>query len=330
MSGENNLKPRTSYIISMLVITSILTLGLFTYAHGRNTNGAPNGFPPSIFTDTIPYPIYDRYGDPFTYPNRNSFDLKDSSFIKRRIEYDPVTKEYYIMEKIGSRYYRTPMTFSMNEFLELKGRQDEVEYFRKRAGLLSDLNRRLYKPKFSFRNDWVNRIMGVGKVEIKPNGYVDIMAGYQGQNIKNPTLPERARKNGGFDFNMNSQLQVDANIGDKLKLPINYNTLANFDFENQLKLDYRGRDDEILKLFQAGNVSFANKGTLIPGAQSLFGIKTQLQFGKLFVTGILANQRSQRQSLGLQGGTATQDFSLRSDEYEENRHFLVAQYFRHR
>ena len=121
------------------------------------------------------------------------------------------------MEKIGSRYYRTPMTFSMNEFLELKGRQDEVEYFRKRAGLLSDLNRRLYKPKFSFRNDWVNRIMGVGKVEIKPNGYVDIMAGYQGQNIKNPTLPERARKNGGFDFNMNSQLQVDANIGDKLK-----------------------------------------------------------------------------------------------------------------
>ena len=211
------MKPRTSYIISMLVITSILTLGLFTYAHGRNTNGAPNGFPPSIFTDTIPYPIYDRYGDPFTYPNRNSFDLKDSSFIKRRIEYDPVTKEYYIMEKIGSRYYRTPMTFSMNEFLELKGRQDEVEYFRKRAGLLSDLNRRLYKPKFSFRNDWVNRIMGVGKVEIKPNGYVDIMAGYQGQNIKNPTLPERARKNGGFDFNMNSQLQVDANIGDKLK-----------------------------------------------------------------------------------------------------------------
>lgn len=330
MLGEKNLTHRTSYIISMLVITSILTLGLFTYAHGRNTNGAPVSFFPSIFADTIPYPIYDRYGDPFTYPNRNSFDLKDSSFIKRKIEYDPVTKEYYFMEKIGTRYYRTPMTFSMNEFLELKGRQDEVEYFRRRAGLLSDLNRRLYKPKFSFRNDWVNRIMGVGKVEIKPNGYVDIMAGYQGQNIKNPTLPERARKNGGFDFNMNSQLQVDANIGDKLKLPINYNTLANFDFENQLKLDYRGRDDEILKLFQAGNVSFANKGTLIPGAQSLFGIKTQLQFGKLFVTGILANQRSQRQSLGLQGGTATQDFSLRSDEYEENRHFLVAQYFRHR
>lgn len=127
---------------------------------------------------------------------------------------------------------------------------------------------------------------------------------------------------------MNAQLQVDANIGDKIKLPINYNTLANFDFENQLKLDYQGKDDEILKQFQLGNVSFASKGTLIPGAQSLFGVKTQFQFGKLYVSTVLANQRSQRQTLGLQGGSASQTFSIKADEYEENRHFLMAQYFR--
>ncbi|MER3463579.1 MAG: hypothetical protein C4329_03300, partial [Chitinophagaceae bacterium] len=138
------------------------------------------------------------------------------------------------------------------------------------------------------------RITGNGKVEIRPTGYVDIAAGYQGQNIKNPTLPERARKTGGFDFNMNAQLQVDAKIGDKINLPINYNTLANFDFENQLKLDYHGKEDEILKVLQAGNVNFTSKGSLIPGAQSLFGLKTQLQFGKLFLTTVLANQRAQR------------------------------------
>ena len=127
---------------------------------------------------------------------------------------------------------------------------------------------------------------------------------------------------------MNAQLQVDANIGDKIKLPINYNTLANFDFENQLKLDYQGKDDEVLKQFQAGNVNFSSKSTLIPGAQSLFGIKSQVQFGKLFISGILANQRSQRQSVGLQGGSATQSFDIKANEYEENRHFLMAQYFR--
>ena len=273
---------------------------------------------------TDPY----RYGDPYTYPNRNPFSLKDTAFVKRTIEYDPATKQYYVIEKIGNQYYRVPMTFTMKEFLDLKGKEDENAYFRKRANVLSNLNRRSYRPKPNFINDWVNRIVGNGKIEIKPQGFVGLSIGYQGQKINNPTLPERTRNNGGLDFDMNSQFQVDASIGDKLKLPINYNTLANFNFENQLKLDYQGRDDEILKVFQAGNTSFTSKGTLIPGAQSLFGLKTQLQFGKLFVTTVFANQRSQRQTMGLQGGSASQTFTYKADEYEENRHFLMSQFFR--
>ncbi len=278
--------------------------------------------------DSLRYPLQDRYGDPYSYRNRNTFDLNDTSFVKRTVEYDPVTNQYYVVEKIGTQYYRTPVSFSMAEFIRLQGQQDEQEYFRKRSQLLTDMNRRQFRPKFNIRNDWFNRIIGTGKVDIRPSGYVDILAGYQGQNIKNPTLPERARRNGGFDFNMNSRLQVDANIGDKLRLPINYNTLANFEFENQLNLNYQGKDDEIIKQFQLGNVSFNSKGMLIPPVTSLFGVKTQAQFGKLFVTGVLANQRAQRQSMQLQGGTASQTFSLKADEYEENRHFLLAQYFR--
>lgn len=313
--------------IKIFLATSMLLFGFLLKSNATNI-GAFTTSEIYQLSDTIRLPIRDRYADTYTYPNQNPWLLKDTSFIKKQIEYDPVSKQYYFIEKVGSRYYRTPMTFSMNEFISLKGKEDEKEYFRKRAAMLTSLNRRLYKPKFNFVNDWVNRIVGNGKIDIQPNGYVDIMAGYQGQQINNPTLPERSRNNGGFDFNMNSQFQVDANIGDKLKLPINYNTLANFSFDNQLKLDYQGKEDEVLKLLQAGNTNFTTKGTLIPGAQSLFGIKTQLQFGKLFITSVLANQRSQRQSLGIQGGSSTQLFSYMADEYEENRHFLMSQYFR--
>ena len=310
----------SAYILRSLVAT-ILLLVFKGQSYAR--------FEPfKNFQDTTRYPVQDRRADPYTNPSRNSFDFSDTSYIKRNVEYDPKTKQYYVVEKIGNRYYRTPMTFSQKEFINLQGKKDENEYFRKRADLLINLNRRNAKPAFGFSKDWVNRITGNGKVDIKPSGYIDIAAGYQGQNIKNPTLPERARKSGGFDFPMNAQLQVDANIGDKIKLPINYNTLANFDFENQLKLDYQGKDDEVLKQFQAGNINFSSKSTLIPGAQSLFGVKTQVQFGKLFVTGILANQRSQRQSAGLQGGASVQSFELKANDYEENRHFLMAQHFR--
>ncbi|HZF63749.1 MAG TPA: cell surface protein SprA, partial [Chitinophagaceae bacterium] len=310
---KSDLAHLSTYIFRSLVATILLTA-----AHSQL----------KAQDSTMRFPLNDRRGDAYTYPRRNSFDFSDTAYIKRNVEYDPKTKQYYVVEKIGTRYYRTPMTFSMEEFVKLQGRKDENEYFRKRSNVLFDLNRRNAKPNFGFSKDWVNRITGNGKVDIRPSGYIDIAAGYQGQNIKNPTLPERARRNGGFDFPMNAQLQVDANIGDKIKLPINYNTLANFEFENQLKLDYQGKDDEVLKQFQAGNVQFASKSTLIPGAQSLFGIKSQLQFGKLYVSGILANQRSQRQTVGLQGGAATQNFSIKADEYEENRHFLMAQYFR--
>ncbi|MFM8711162.1 MAG: cell surface protein SprA, partial [Sphingomonadales bacterium] len=287
----------------------------------------------TLRADTLRFPLYDRYANPYLLRRSFGFDLRDTSVVRRRVEYDPITRRYYSTEMIGNQNYRTPASFSMEEFLRLKGREDEVEYFRKRASMLNAMNRRLDRPRFRVSNDWYNRIMGVGpdgkvKIDIKPAGFVDFLAGYQGQNIKNPTLPERARRNGGFDFNMSSQLQMDAQIGEKLKLPINYNTLANFNFDNQLKLDFKGQDDDIIKQFEAGNTSFASKGTLIPGAQSLFGVKTQLQFGKLFVTTVLADQRSQRQSMGVQGGATAQRFMLRADEYDENRHFLMAHYFR--
>ncbi|MDH7461939.1 cell surface protein SprA [Chitinophagaceae bacterium 26-R-25] len=335
----SNIIRRLRIIVGVAVLFALGTVN--TFAHQVPTQPVPKQpqqvpQPPAPQTqvpktpDTLPFPIKDRRGDKITNPEKNTFNLKDPANLQRTVEYDPITRKYYIIEKIGENYYRTPTELTFEEYLKIKAQEQEREYFKKRADVLMGLNKKLEKPKLNVSDNLFNRIFGNGKIDIRPQGNVDILAGYQGQNIKNPTLPENARKNGGFDFDMNANLSVIANIGDKLKLPINYNTLANFDFENQLKLDYTGGPDEIIKKIEAGNVSFSSKGTLIPGAQSLFGIKTQLQFGKLFVTGVLANERSQRQSLGLQGGAATTTYEFRADDYEENRHFLMAQYFRSR
>ena len=278
--------------------------------------------------DSLRFPIQDRRGDKYTYSNRNPFNLKDPSNIRDSVVYDPETRMYYIYEKIGNKYYRKPTALTFEEYARIRNRQMEADYFRDRANTISLLNQHSQKPKLEMHEGLFNRLFGKGKVDIRPQGEVNLRAGYQGQNIKNPTLPERARKNGGFDFDMNANLNVVGNIGDKLKMPISYNTQSTFDFENQLKLDYTGSQDEIFKKIEIGNTSFATKGTLIPGAQQLFGIKTQMQFGKLWVTGIFASQRSQRQSINVQGGNNTQQFNIRADAYEENRHFLMAQYFR--
>jgi len=301
-----------------LTLSILLLVGLCTYAQQKDS--------------VVHYPITDRRADPLSNPSYNPFDYHDTTLIKRSIEYDPVTKSYYIIEKIGNKLYRTPTFMTYEEFWAEEARRAEEDYFKKRAAALTTLNLKTQRPKMQVYNKLFDRIFGTTanglKVDIKPAGEVNIMAGYQGQNIENPTLPERARKNGGFDFDMNAKVNVNANIGDKLKFPINYNTLSNLGFDNQLKLDYKGMDDEIIKSLEAGNISFQTRSTLIPSAQNLFGIKTQLQFGKLFVTAALANQNSTRQSVGLQGGAATTNFSKHLDEYEENRHFLLGQYYR--
>ena len=262
----------------------------------------------------LQFPIQDRRGDAVSNFRRSTFDFKNPSNLKDSVVYDAKTHRYIIYEKIGNKYYRTPSSYSFDEYWTLRSRQSEIDYFKKRANTTSILNRGKIKPKLSIYDNLFNRLFGNGKINITPQGNVDITAGYQGQNIQNPTLPERARKNGGFDFDMQAQLNVNADIGGKLKFPISYNTQANFGQDNQLKLDYTGLDDEIIKRFELGNVSFPSRSTLIPGAQQLFGVKTQLQFGKLFVTTVLANQKSQRQSTNLQGGSSSQLFEVKADE----------------
>lgn len=316
---------------------------------------------PKTGDSSLLYPLKDRRGDWLTWKNKNSFDLNDTSFVKQSIEYDYKTKRYYIVEKIGGRTYRKPTYLTFQEFYKLKAKQQEAEYFKLRADALNQLNKKVDRPKPRVYDKLFDRTFGLGNIapgadqafqnlknqtsdlkdkakntkkgigsviDIKPTGNIDILMGYQGLYTANPTIPERARRTGGFDFDMNANVGMNANIGDKLKLPINYNTLANFDYLNQIKLDYKGTDDEVLKSIEAGNISFLSKGTLIPSAQNLFGLKTTLQFGKLFVTAALANQRSQRQNQTLQGGAAVTTFQKRLSDYEENRHFLLGQYFR--
>ena len=163
--------------------------------------------------DSLKYPISDRRVDKISNDAGKGFDLNDPPNIKDSIIYDPKEKKYYIIEKIGDKYYRKPTELTFEEFNRIQARKQEQEYFRQRANTISLMNRSLLKPDLKATDDLFNRLFGNGKVDIRPQGTVGITAGYQGQNVKNPTLPERARKNGGFDFDMAANLNVIANIG---------------------------------------------------------------------------------------------------------------------
>ena len=177
----------------------------------------------------------------------------------------------------------------------------------------------------------IERLFGGTEVDINPQGNIDLTFGVEFNNTLNPTLPQRAQRQGGFDFDMAIQMNVDGQIGEKLKLNTNYNTQATFDFDNTMKLDYNTDqfgEDDIIKKIEAGNVSLPLRGTLIQGSQSLFGIKTELQFGRLLLNIVASQQKSERESITLEGGSQFQEFEVKADEYDENRHFFLTHYNR--
>ena len=177
----------------------------------------------------------------------------------------------------------------------------------------------------------IERLFGGTDVSIKPQGNIDLTFGVEFNNTLNPTLPQRAQRQGGFDFDMAIQMNVDGQIGEKLKLNTNYNTQATFDFDNTMKLDYNTDqfgEDDIIKKIEAGNVSLPLRGTLIQGSQSLFGIKTELQFGRWLVNLVASQQKSEREAITLEGGSQFQEFEVKADEYDENRHFFLTHYNR--
>lgn len=287
----------------------------------------------TIATDTLP-PLQDRLGS-FLDGNKNPIDLNDPSTIVQTVEYDPETGMYIITEKIGNDYYRPPTYMTFNQYMDWKAKQQQKDYFNQLAGISSGtdgVSGRLDPiAKFDIKKSLIDRLFGGNTVDISRQGNIDLKFGLDYNKVDNPVLPVTYRKRTVFDFDMDIRMNVTGKIGEKLTLTTNYNTNAVFDFENQMKIDYNSdlfSEDEILKNIEAGNVSLPLKSNLIQGTQNLFGIKTQLQFGKLRLTTILANQKSQRQNISIENGAESQEFEISVDHYDQNKHFLLTHYNR--
>jgi cell surface protein SprA len=274
------------------------------------------------------FPIHDKTGNPITdQALPRSIDMQDPKNVKKTFEYDADSNRYYFTSKVGNEYLRNPTYLTLDEYMKYKAKEDESSYFQRRLDGLMLFNKTPELPVM-YKEGLFDRIFGSSTIQVKPQGNVDVTFGGNWQNIKNPALPIRAQKYGVFDFDMQMNINLLATVGDKLKLNISNNTKATFDYQNIQKLDYNGKEDEMLKKVEAGNVSFPLKSSLINGMQSLFGLKTQLQFGKLWVTGVVGTLKSARKSLTIQGGAQSQQIAIKANNYEENRNFLLAQYFR--
>ena len=261
----------------------------------------------------------------------SALDLKMPDNIRQTVEYNDSLNLYVIGSKIGDTYLNAPVIMTPEEYQKWSEKRALHDFFRQKD---AENVKTEGKDKFSFADMHFDlgpaeKIFGPGGVRIKTQGTAELKLGATMKNIDNPSLPIRNRKTTSFDFDEKINLNVNGKVGDKVNMNLNYNTDATFDFDTQnMKLKYDGKEDEIIKLVEGGNVSFPSNNSLVKGASSLFGIRTDMQFGKLKLQTVVSQKKSATKSVSAKGGTQTTAFELNAADYEENRHFFLSHYFR--
>ncbi len=278
-----------------------------------------------------------RFGDPFSFrSSRSPLFLRDPSQLDMQVQFNPDTTAddagvtYSVYENIGTLDFRPASFMTFQEFNRYNNSQLNRDYFKEKSVGLdgeSAVSGRSLIPRL-YISPVFDRIFGGSYVDIQPNGFVNLDFGARFQRIDNPAIPLRQQKNGAFNFDQQISMNVVGKVGEKLAITANFDNNNTFDFQNNLKVEYTGYEEDIIKRIEIGNVSMPVSNSLMSGAQSLFGIKTELQFGKLYVTTVLSQQRGRNETLTIESGFQGREFEVRASEYEENRHFFLGHFFR--
>lgn len=250
--------------------------------------------------------------------------------------YDPVTDRYVYTHSVDDFNINYPIILTPAEYQQLVQRERMRDYFQKKSDAIDGKKegtaeaKKDLLPRYYVNSGFFETIFGSNTIDVKPTGSVEIDLGVRHTKQDNPAFSPRNRKSTTFDFDQRISMSLMGKVGTRLGVTANYDTESTFAFQNLIKLEYTPTEDDIIQKIEVGNVSLPLNSSLIRGAQSLFGVKAQLQFGRTTVTGVFSEQKSQTKTVTAEGGATVQDFNFFALEYDNDRHFFLSQYFRNR
>lgn len=297
-----------------IVIFSLCTIQLSAQNENNNSN------------DSIPQLPYNF--------NANQYGGLFLNGSNTEVIYDSATGKYIFVEKIGDYYIKRPTYMTAEEYTDYRLKRDMIDYYKTKISAIdgkkdgSDEAKKDLLPKYYINSKFFESIFGSNEIEVNAQGNVVVSMGILYQKTENPQISERNRQSTTFDFDQQISASINAKVGTRVNVNINYDTQSTFDFQNLLKLEYAPTEDDIIQKIEIGNVSMPLQSSLITGAQNLFGFKTKLQFGATEITAVIAKQQSQTRSVSAQGGATVHEFEIKASEYDKDRHFFLSQRFR--
>jgi hypothetical protein len=243
---------------------------------------------------------------------------------------------YHIRKVFGTTDARISLDLTLDEYQKLRLKQlirknweDAAHGYQlgtdKKKGL-GDLFGSVTNIEIPVPKNPLFSIFGPNKIVLSINGAVDIHGAFRNTSsdlfVNNPLGQSRSEP----DFSQEVQVNVKGVIGDKLNISADWNTQRTFEYENQLKVAYKGYDDDIIQSIEAGNVSLATNSSFISSSSALFGLKAAFQFGPLKLTTVASQKKGQIKALAVSGGGRPSPFERRATDYSKDHYFVDTTY----
>lgn len=286
-------------------------------------------------SDTLPYPFHNQEGGLY---------LDDQ--INYDVVYDASNDQYILWPKVGDIIVGDPIYLSSQDYLDIILNKDIDAYYRDKSRAYDQMYRDNafgdgktegngnILPSLRIKSRAFENIFGGNEIQLIPQGTAQLDLGVFIQKIDNPQLLPQNRNTLTVDLRQRIQMSVLGKVGENLQLKANYDTQAGFGFENEMKLQWKnmkdGGEDDIVQNIEVGNISMPLNTSLITGAQSLFGVRTDLRFGNTDVSMVFSEQRSETKNITVQGGGVLTEYKIFAEDYDYNRHFFLGQFFHDR
>ena len=171
-----------------------------------------------------------------------------------------------------------------------------------------------------------------GRASLRVNGNVNVTGKmiYQDQELATSSYNET--QNSRFDIDQKQHLNIEGTIGDRITVSMDQDSERDFDWENNIKISYNGKEDEILQKIEAGNTSLALPATqfvtFTGNNQGLFGVKAISKLGPIDITSIAAVEQTKKAKQSYSGAGQSQTQQIKDYEYIKNQYFFIHEWFR--
>ena len=257
------------------------------------------------------------------------------SGLKKVYEIDENNTTVSIKQTLLNDNFVSPVTLSLEDYINLRYQISPSSIWRDyvNKNLFSEVRQAQGGKGIGFdipipiKSQAFQKIFGGNTVGLSVQGNVTIDGGLRHEKRSEVKTAINRHSNYNFKMKQTQRFTVKGNVGEKVNVYVDQDSERPFEFDNAIKLEYKGFEDEVIESIEAGNVSLSLPSTRFVTFSAknsgLFGIKTNMRLGNLKMTTIASQEKGQKKKLSISGGATSDENRIDDSNWRKGTYFFL-------